>query len=209
MTTTLDFLMNRTSAILIVFIVAAAIAGFVTNSPTRRAALGIAGVLGAFLIAISTRSLIEWMTSALEHPSLPGLIVLIVLAIATLNNQRLAASAEFRFGTLMLALAGFALYPAAVGFLNYDTYVLGYSGYLLPIAIAIVLGYAIFRSYFITALTLNAAIVAFLIGAGHSRNLWDYVVDPVAWIIATGMWIALAVQLLAARFRPAKALAQV
>ncbi len=208
MTTTLDFLMNRMSAMLIVFIVSAAVAGVVAKSPTRRAAFGIAGVLGAFLIAVSTRSLIEWMTSAVERPSLPGLVVLVVLVIATLNNQRLAASAEFRFGTLMLALAGFALYPAAVGFLNTDTYVLGYSGYLLPIAIAIVLGTAILRGYFITALTLNAAIIAFLAGAGQSRNLWDYVVDPVAWIIATGMWIVLAMQFLAARFRPAKALAQ-
>ena len=74
-------------------------------------------------------------------------------------NRPLATSAEFRFGTLMLAIAGLALYPAAVGFLDYDSYVLGYSGYLLP-ARCVVLAYAIYSGYFITALALNAAILA-------------------------------------------------
>ncbi|WP_045835420.1 hypothetical protein [Hyphomicrobium sp. 99] len=207
MTMTVDFLMNRASATLIVFIVSAAIAGLVTKSPARRAAIGIAGVLCALLIAISARSLIEWTTSAVERPSLPGLLLLIVLAIATVTNRRLGASAEFRFGTLMLAVAGLVLYPAAVGFFNYDTYVLGYSGYLLPIGIAFVLGYAIYRGYFIVALALNAAILSFLFGAGQSLNLWDYVVDPVAWIIATVTWIAFAIQYLVVRIRPSKALA--
>ncbi len=203
----IDFLLNRASAMLLVFVVSAALAGLLTKSPVWRTAFGIVGVLCAFAIFISTRSLIEWATSAIERPSLPGLVVLIVLAIATLGDRQIGRSAEFRFSTLMLAVAGLVLYPAAVGFLNYDTYVLGYSGYLLPFAIAIVLGYAIYRRYFITALVLNAAIAAFLLSWGQSLNLWDYVVDPVAWIIGTGTWIALGVQCVIARYTAPKKLA--
>jgi MFS family permease len=204
---TLDFLLNRSSAVLIIFTVAAAVAGLVTKSPAWRAAFGIAGVLGALLIAISTRSVLEWTASAVERPSPPGLLLLVVLAIATITNRQLAISAEFRFGTLMLAVAGLVLYPAAVGFLDYDSYVLGYSGYLLPAAIAVVLAYAIYRGYFIIALALNAAIFAFLFGARQSLNLWDYVVDPVAWIIATATWIAIAIKFLVVRVSAKKALA--
>ena len=56
---------------------------------------------------------------------------------------------EFRFGTAVLVLAGLSL-PGAVGFLNYDTYVLGYAGYLLPLLLAATLGYAIYRRYFLS-----------------------------------------------------------
>ncbi|CAA2142137.1 hypothetical protein [Hyphomicrobium sp. ghe19] len=207
MTMTLDFLLNRSSAVLIIFALSAAAAGFVTKSPAWRTASGIAGVVAAFFIAISTRSLLEWTASAVERPSPPGLLLLVVLAIAAIMNRRPTASAEFRFGTLMLAVLGLVLYPAAVGFLNYDSYVLGYSGYLLPIAIAVILAYAIYRGYFITALAINAAIIAFLAGAGQSLNLWDYVVDPVAWIIATATWIAIAIRFLIVRASTKKVLA--
>ncbi|HET6389319.1 hypothetical protein [Hyphomicrobium sp.] len=204
---TIDFLLNRASATLVIFLVSAAIAGLFTRSPVWRAVFGLAGILIALVIGISTRSLLEWTTSAIERPSLPGLVVLIVLAIATIGDWKPGASAEFRFATLMLAIAGTILYPAAVGFLDYDTYVLGYSGYVLPLALATILAYAIFRRYLITALVLNVAIAAFLLGAGHSVNLWDYVVDPVAWLIGMGTWIALGVKRVMARFTPAKTLA--
>ena len=96
----------------------------------------------------------------------------------------------------MLVLAGLLLFPGAVGFLNYDTYVLGYGGYLLPLLLAATLGYAIYRRYFLVALALNIGILGFLLGAGRSLNLWDYVIDPVAWILAIGSWVAIAVTLL-------------
>jgi len=204
---TIDFLLNRSGAVLILFTVLAAAAGLVSKSPMWRAAIGIAGVLCAFFIAISTRSLLEWTASAVGRPSPPGLLLLVVLAIATTTNRRVATSAEFRFGTLMLAVAGLALYPAAVGFLDYDSYVLGYSGYLLPGAIAVVLAYAIYRGYFIIALALNAAIIVFLLGGRQSFNFWDYVVDPDAWIIATATWIAIAIKFLFWRFGTKKVLA--
>jgi hypothetical protein len=57
---------------------------------------------------------------------------------------------EFRFGTAVIVLAGLLLYPGAVGFLNYDTYVLAYAGYLLPLLLAATLGYAIYRRYFLS-----------------------------------------------------------
>lgn len=207
MTMTLDFFLNRSGAVLLIFTLSAAVAGFFTRSPVWRAAFGVAGVVGALLIAISTRSAFEWTASAVERPSPPGLLLLVVLAIATIMNRHLATNAEFRFGTLMLAVAGLVLYPAAVGFLDYDSYVLGYSGYLLPAAVAVVLAYAIYRGYFITALALNAAILAFLFGPRQSLNLWDYVVDPVAWIIATAAWIAIAIRFLVVRASTKKVLA--
>ena len=75
--------------------------------------------------------------------------------------------------------------------LNYDTYVLGYSGYLLPALLAAILVYAAYRRFFLVVLALNVGILGFLLSAGRSLNLWDYVIDPVAWLFAIGAWIAI------------------
>ena len=147
-------------------------------------------------MTISGRSLFDWLVSAIERPSAPGLLLMIVFAISAATGRRYQSVPQFRFGTAVLMLAGFVLYPAAIGFLNYDTYVLGYSGYLLPLLLAAILGYAIYRRYVLVALALNVAILGFLLSAGRSLNLWDYVIDPVAWLLAIGSWAAIAINLL-------------
>jgi hypothetical protein len=63
---------------------------------------------------------------------------------------------------------------------DYDTCVLGYDGYLLPLLLAANLGYAINRRYVFIALALNVAILVFLLSTGAVSN----VIDPLAWIAA-------------------------
>ncbi|HML29595.1 MAG TPA: hypothetical protein PKE16_12300 [Hyphomicrobium sp.] len=206
MTDVTNILLNSTNAALIIFSAAAAFAGVFTKSPMIRLAAGLAAVAASLCIPISLRSLFEWTVSAVERPSFPGFVLLIIVAVSAITGWRVEKQGEFRFATLVLAVAGLALYPAATGFLNADPYVIGYSGYLLPAAVTLVIAYALWRTYFITALALNIAIAAFLLDAGTSRNLWDYLMDPVAWIIGCGTWIALAAGFLNKRMAPAKVL---
>lgn len=209
MTHTLNILLNSTNAALILFTVAAALAASFTKSPVIRFGAGLAVIAASLCIFVGPRSLFTWTVSAVERPSFPGFVLLAVLAISATTGWRVATRAEYRFATLVLALAGTALYPGATGFLNADPYVIGYSGYLLPTAVAIVIAYALWRGYFITALALNVGIAAFLLGAGASKNLWDYVMDPVAWIIGCGTWLALVVGFLIGLTNRAKILAPV
>ncbi len=196
MTPVFQFLLNHSYAVLIVFTVSAAAMSVVATSHAWRFAAGISGVLVSFCIPVFVRSLFQWAASAVEWPSPPGLLLIVVLAIFVTTNRHIEMFAEFRFGTLVIALGGFALYPASVGFLDYDTYTLGYSGYLLPIAIALILAYSVYRGFLLSALALNAAVGLFLLGAGRSLNFWDYIMDPVAWTIATGTWIIIAIRFL-------------
>jgi hypothetical protein len=207
MTTAFIVALNATYTSLILFTVAAAAASIFTKSPMKRIAAGIVLLLISLCVTISARSVLAWGVSAVERPSVPGFVLLFALALATVRGWLLAPSTEFRFATLAAALAGLALYPAAMGFFNYDMYVLGFGGYLLPAAVVAVIAYAIFRGYLITALALNIAVAAYLAGLGESRNLWDYVIDPIAAIIGCGTWIIFAVRFLIFRFNPAKALA--
>lgn len=209
MTHTLNMLLNSTNAALIIFTVVAALAAIFTKSPAIRLGVGLAAVAASLCIGIGPRTLFTWTVSAVERPSFPGFVLLAALAISTTAGWRLSTSAEYRFATLVLAVAGTALYPAATGLINADPYVIGYSGYVLPAAIAIVIAYAIWRGYFITAVALNVAVAAFLLEAGVSRNLWDYIMDPVAWIIGCGAWIALAIGFTIGLIKPAKILAPV
>ena len=191
-----NFLLDRTSATLIIFAAFAAIAGIVTMKPTVRSCVGLIGLILTACLTISGRSLFDWAVSAIERPSAPGLLLMIVFAMSAATGRSYLLVPEFRFGTAVLVLAGLLLYPGAIGFLNYDTYVLGYSGYLLPLLLALILGYAIYGRYVLAAVALNVGILGFLLGAGRSLNLWDYVIDPVAWILAIGSWVAIAVTLL-------------
>ena len=171
-------------------------AGIATVKPTVRSCVGLIGLILTTCFTISGRSLFDWGVSAIERPSAPGLLLMIVFAMSAATGRNYRLVPEFRFGTAVLVLAGLLLFPGAVGFLNYDTYVLGYGGYLLPLLLAATLGYAIYRRYFLVALALNIGILGYLLGAGRSLNLWDYVIDPVAWILAIGSWVAIAVTLL-------------
>jgi hypothetical protein len=191
-----NFLLDRTSATLIIFAAFAAIAGIVTMKPTVRSCVGLIGLILTACLTISGRSLFDWAVSAIERPSAPGLLLMIVFAMSAATGRSYLLVPEFRFGTAVLVLAGLLLYPGAIGFLNYDTYVLGYSGYLLPLLLALILGYAIYGRYVLAAVALNVGILGFLLGAGRSLNLWDYVIDPVAWILAIGSWVAIAIPLL-------------
>lgn len=203
MISAVDYLLDRSSAALLVFAAAAALSQIVRISPAIRAAIGIVAIGLVALIPISTRSAFEWIVSAIERPSAPGLLLLVLLAISATTGRRFDNGSEFRFGTAILVLAGVLLYPGAVGFLNYDTYVLGYTGYILPLMLVFLLAYALYKRYFFIVATLNIGVLGFLINAGRSLNLWDYIIDPVAWMLAIGAWITIAITAAIRKMRPA------
>lgn len=202
MMTVVDYLLDRSSAALLLFMAGAALAALIRLSPAKRICAGLAAIALAASIPISTRSGFEWIVSAIGRPSAPGLLLLTTFAVAAVIGRDLNDNRECRFATGLLAVTGFLLYPGAIGYLDRDTYVLGYSGYVLPAALVAILAYALYRRYFFIVAALDVAIIAFLLSAGRSNNLWDYVIDPVAWLFGVGTWIFL---LARAMFRRSKA----
>ena len=192
----IDYVLDRSSSTLLLFTAGAALGWAIRLSPAYRAGLGLAAIVAAMSVHISTRSGFEWIVSAIERPSAPGLLLLVIFAFTAITGRSFERNSEYRFGTGALVIAGLILYPGATGFLNYDTYVLGYSGYLLPLALVALLAYAIYRRYLFVAAALDIGILGFLLSAGRSLNLWDYIIDPVAWFLAIGAWIAIVVAFL-------------
>jgi len=84
---------------------------------------------------------------------------------------------------VLVAAGGLVLYPLALGLGPFDPYRLGYAnpwflGGLLALAVA-----AGLRRLTLVAWCLALAVLAWAVGVYESRNLWDYLVDPLvaAW----------------------------
>ena len=84
---------------------------------------------------------------------------------------------------VLVAAGGLVLYPLALGLGPFDPYRLGYAnpwflGGLLALAVA-----AGLRRLTLVAGCLALAVLAWAVGLYESRNLWDYLVDPLvaAW----------------------------
>lgn len=84
---------------------------------------------------------------------------------------------------ILVAAGGVVLYPLALGYGPFDPYRLGYAnpwflGGLLALVVA-----AGLRRLTLVAWCLALAVLAWAVGAYESRNLWDYLVDPLvaAW----------------------------
>lgn len=92
---------------------------------------------------------------------------------------------------LLLSVLGAAvfLYPMTMGLTFYDPYLLGYGSYSFAAVVLLValISWAI-RAY-VTAAALLLAMVAYSVGLYESRNLWDYLIDPVVVLYAI-LWLA-------------------
>ena len=79
--------------------------------------------------------------------------------------------------------AGFALYPSALGWGRFDVYTLGWNFSALTVAVGALAIGLIWRGQRFH-LVLVAALLAWQLGLMESRNLWDYLVDPVLLLVS-------------------------
>jgi hypothetical protein len=87
---------------------------------------------------------------------------------------------------LLWAVAGAALflYPFALGWTPFDPYALGYGSVAFVTALLVVTLAAWRAGLNLIVLVVLAAAVAYLAGVYESRNLWDYLIDPLVSLYA-------------------------
>lgn len=187
----LDFLLNRTGSAALIFIAFAGLAAWFTASVKLRMTIGLLGIFFSTFYEISDEAVFEWLTSAVQRPSPTGFIFLMIFVINAATSHDFKPSSEFRFAAYTYSAAGLMLYPGAVGFLSFDPYVYGYSGYLLPSTIAVLIGYSIYKRYWISTAAINLGLCMYVLEIGPSLNLWDYMIDPIAWVFAIASCLAI------------------
>ena len=81
---------------------------------------------------------------------------------------------------MLVALAALVLYPLALGAAAFDSYRMGYGDAQFVAVLLLAALAAWIWKYYLVALCIAFAILAWTVGWYESSNLWDYLLDP--WI---------------------------
>jgi len=84
----------------------------------------------------------------------------------------------------LLALAAAFLYPFALGWTRFDPYALGFGSVEFITALLLTTLAAWWARWYVIVFIVVAAALAYLAGAYESRNLWDYLIDPLVSVYA-------------------------
>ena len=134
----------------------------------------------------------RWVAGLSLPPSLPLLGLLAGQVWRNLFDDELFGPEDRHAAWVFGALAGTFLYPLAMGLGSFDPYALGWNWTVLFPVTALLTIYLIRRQNHFAFLLL-ASIIAYDLHWLESPNFWDYLVDPVYWLIsvcllAKGVW---------------------
>jgi hypothetical protein len=112
---------------------------------------------------------------------------------ATIILQQYVDKSLFQKDELLLLrwltlAAALLLYPFALGLTQFDSYRLGYDNLWLLVAILLITLFCWLRTYYFLALIFTAAVIAFTLQLLESRNLWDYLLDPLFVVAVILTW---------------------
>ena len=116
--------------------------------------------------------------------SVTTLILVGSACITRLTGKALIEPRERQVLYQLLALAALFLYPFALGWTPFDPYSLGY-GSIGFVTVLLMVTLAAWRAkLYAVVFIVIAAALAYLAGAYESRNLWDYLIDPLVSVYA-------------------------
>ena len=87
--------------------------------------------------------------------------------------------------TAVICIAGVALYASTLGFMALPVYPMGFDVHFAAIAGGVILAIAVVFRSLMLAIWIGAGSALWLAGVIDSRNVFDYFMDPVGWLVAT------------------------
>ena len=158
--------------------------------PARFRCVLVAGILVAVLVPIGGLSIAGYVRGATGDLSAATLALAAGSVLARLTGRTVLEHREA--GALLWLVAGAALflYPFALGWTPFDPYALGYGSAVFVTALLLVTLAAWRRGLKLVVLVVLAGALACLGGVYESRNLWDYLIDPLAaaYALAVLLW---------------------
>ncbi|HMH18875.1 MAG TPA: hypothetical protein VK572_12100 [Burkholderiales bacterium] len=152
--------------------------------PVRvRHAVMLAAAL-ALLVPLGDLSITAYVRGAIGDLSIPTLVLAGGACVRQLIGRTVIGQADRRALCWILAVAAAFLYPFALGLTPFDPYALGYGSIGFVTALLFVTLAAWQRRRYLVVLVVLSATLAYLAGAYESRNLWDYLIDPLAALYA-------------------------
>ena len=152
--------------------------------PVRaRYAVVLAAALAVF-VPIGDLSVAAYVRGVTGDLSMATLVLAGAGCIAQLTGRTLIGRRDKQALCWLLALAAAFLYPFALGWTWFDPYALGYGSIEFVTGLLLVTLAAWWARPNLVVLVVVVAGLAFLGGAYESRNLWDYLIDPLVSVYA-------------------------
>jgi hypothetical protein len=130
-----------------------------------------------------------YVRSIFGDPSVTALLFYIALLLQQYFSLPLYRPTEWVLLRWLLIAMTALLYPFALGLTMFDSYSLGYSNPWLLALVFIISLFCWLRSYYFLALIITAAVVAHSLQLLESRNLWDYLIDPLFLLVMLLSWL--------------------
>lgn len=156
----------------------------------RHAVLPVAVVV--LFVPVGGLPLVAYVRGATGDLSMPTLALAGGAVFFRLTGRTVIEPREARALLWAVAAAALFLYPFALGWTPFDPYAQGYAS--LPfVTVLLAATLAAWRAGLkLLVLVVLAGGLAYLAGAYESRNLWDYLIDPLAAMYALGVLLAAA-----------------
>jgi hypothetical protein len=158
--------------------------------PVRaRYAVMLAATLAVF-VPIGDLSIAAYVRGVTGDLSVTTLVLAGAACLAQLVGRSLIGLRDRQALCWLLALTAAFLYPFALGWTRFDPYALGYGSAEFVTALLVVTLAAWRARLNLVVLIVVAAALAYLAGAYESRNLWDYLIDPLVSFYALARLLA-------------------
>jgi hypothetical protein len=152
--------------------------------PVRaRYAVMLAAAFAVF-IPIGDFSVVAYVRGVTGDLSMATLVLAGAACLAQLTGRTLIGERDLRALCWLCVLAAAFLYPFALGWTPFDPYSLGYGSIGFLTALSCVTLAAWWARLYVIVFIVVAAALAYLAGAYESRNLWDYLIDPLVSVYA-------------------------
>ncbi len=116
--------------------------------------------------------------------SMSTLVLAGAACLAQLTGRTPIGQRDLRALCWLWVLAAVLLYPFALGWTPFDPYSLGYGSIEFLTALLLITLAAWWARLYLIVFIVIAAALAYLAGAYESRNLWDYLIDPLVSVYA-------------------------
>jgi len=155
--------------------------------PSARITVMLAGAFAVFATFgdLSAAAYVRGVTGDLSATTL---VLAGAACVARLTGRAVIESRELRALFFLVVAAAAFLYPFALGWTRFDSYALGYGSieFVTVLLLVTLAAWRLRRN--VVVLVVVVAALAYCIGAYESRNLWDYLIDPLAALYAL-VWL--------------------
>jgi hypothetical protein len=161
------------------------------NSRRRRVAVALSGVAAVCLLLVPIGGLPLWSRahSLFPNPSLPFAGIVGAALWRQLSGKALFNAADWGAVWLFGAVTGTALYLQSIIYGAVDLYYWGWDRESSAWALAL-LAILLLACGSRLGVLLVVALLAFAADVLESQNCWNYIVDPIFWLLSLGAWAA-------------------